>query len=107
MGAAGSAQPREQHRTCNRPAAVRDDRDLGITRHLTLAAVAAQLHDGLVQVPVAVQPPGRELPALRVQRYLAVERDALASFDERAALAVAAEAERFQPRHREPAEAVV
>ena len=51
--------------------------------------------------------PGRELPAVRVERELAVERDPLAALDERSALAEAAEAEGLEPRHRQPAEAVV
>src|SRR5690242_14837615 len=71
---AGSVQPREQHRTCDRSTAVRDHGDLGVARHLTLAAVAAELQHGFVQVPVAVEPARRQLAAVRVERHLAVER---------------------------------
>ena len=74
---------------------------------MAVAALAAQLHDRFVQEAETVQPAGRELPAVRVERQLAVERDPLAALDERPALAAPAEAERLEPRHREPAEAVV
>ena len=51
--------------------------------------------------------PGGQLAAVGVQRQLAVEGDARAALDERAALALAAEAERLEPRHGEEAEPVV
>src|SRR5690606_22820534 len=98
---------REQQAAAQRPAAGRGHRDLGIARHLPRAALAPQLHARLVQEAVAVQPPRRELTAVRVERNLAVERDARAALDERPALPLAAEAERLEPRHREEAEAVV
>ena len=75
--------------------------------HLALAGLAAHLEDGLVDEAEAVEPAGRQLAAVGVERQLALARDAVAALDERAALALAAEAERLEPRHGEEAEAVV
>ena len=52
----------QKHRACERAASHADDRRL-CTGNLAAAAIAAQLHACLVQVPETVQPPGRELPA--------------------------------------------
>src|SRR5690606_4480950 len=98
---------RDQQTAAERAAAGRRHRHLGIARHLPLAALAPQLHARLVQEAVAVQAAARELTPVRVERELAVERDARAALDEGAALALAAEAERLEPGHREEAEAVV
>ena len=50
---------------------------------------------------------GGELAAVGVERELAVAGDAAAALEERAALALAAEAERLEPRQRDEAEPVV
>ena len=47
--------------------------------------------------PEPVQAPGRQLAPVGVERELAVAGDAVAALDERARLALAAEAERLQP----------
>ncbi len=70
-------------------------------------ACAPHLRRAFVEEAVAVQPSGRELSAVGVQRQRPVARDARAAVDERAALADAAQPERLEPRHREPREAVV
>ena len=59
---------------------------------LAVAGLAPHLRRAFVQEAVAVQPAGRELAAVGVERQHAVARDALAALDERAALADAAEA---------------
>ena len=75
--------------------------------HLALAGLAPQLQAGLVEEPVAVEAPGRQLAAVGVERDLAVAGDAAAALEERAALAVLAEAQRLEPAQRDEAEAVV
>ena len=70
----------------------REQRHLGLLRHLPLAAFAAQLHTCFVEETPPVQPPGRELATVCVERQLAVERDARATFDERTTFAHLAEA---------------
>ena len=100
-------EPREEQGAGDRAAAVGDGRDLDVLRDLALAGLAAQLEDGLVDEPEAVEPAGRQLAAVGVERQLALAGDAVAALDERAALALAAEAERLEPRHGEEAEAVV
>jgi len=79
----------------------------GIARDLTLAALAPQLHRGFVQETEAVQTAGGELPAVRIEGEFSLQRDAAAALDERARLALAAEAESLEPTHRDEAEAVV
>src|SRR5687767_4666836 len=88
-------------------AAARQDRDLRIARNLPVCALASQLHARFVQKAPSVQPPGRELSAVRVQRQRAVERDARSTLDEWAALTDRAEAEQFEPRQAVEREAVV
>src|SRR5215468_9217903 len=97
----------EQDTPAERPAARRRDRDARAPGDLALAALAPELHAGFVQEAEAVQAAGGELPAVRVERDLAVERDAPPARDEGAALAATAEAERLEPRHRDEGEAVV
>jgi E-phenylitaconyl-CoA hydratase len=82
------------------------DGDLG-AGYLAGACGAAQLEDGLVDDPVAVHAPGRELAAVGVERQFAVEGDALPALDEGACLAVAAQAEGLEPGEREEREPVV
>src|SRR5205807_185767 len=89
-----------------RPAARCGHRDLR-AGHLPLACLAPQLRHRLVQLEVAVEPAGRQLPPGRVDRKRSVERDATTTFDELAALARAAEAKRLEPHQGEEAEAVV
>src|SRR5207248_2667566 len=69
-------------------AARSSDGDFGIAGDLAVAAFAAQLHAHLVEEAVAVEASGGELPAVGVDRDLAVARDALAALDERAAFAL-------------------
>ena len=56
------------------PAAI--DADLGRVRDLAVARLAPHLRRAFVQEAVAVQPAGRELAAVRVERQLAVAGDA-------------------------------
>src|SRR5271165_483018 len=70
-----SAGRREQETAAGGAAARADHGHLG-PAHLALPPVAAQLDHGLVDEPVAVGPPGRELAAEGVERQLAVEGDA-------------------------------
>src|SRR6059036_1042849 len=103
-GATGSAAVRQQQAPGQWATAGRRDTDLGIARHLPLPRLAPELHTRLVEEAVAVQPAGRQLPPVRVQRQLAVARDALTAFDIRPRLAPAAEPHGFEPRHRDEAE---
>src|SRR4051812_33158888 len=102
---------REEEATGQRSAARRRDTDLRLAparpHHLTVARLTPQLRARLVEEAVAVEPSRGQLPAVGVERQQAVARDALAAFDERAALALVAEAERFEPAERDEAEAVV
>src|SRR6476659_8318273 len=103
-----SATVGEQQRAGKRSAAGAGHADLRVPRHLTLPRLAPQLHTRLVEEAVAVQPTGGELTDVRVQReHTNVAGDVLPTLDKRAALAVAAEAHRLQPRHRDDREAVV
>ncbi len=79
----------------------------GSPGHLALARLTPELHARLVEEAVAVQPTGRELAAVGVEREHAVAGDALAALDERSRLALAAEPHRLEPRHRDEREAVV
>src|SRR5262249_32828233 len=83
------------------------DRDARSVRDLARATFAPELDAGLVQEAEAVEPSARELTPVRVERDLAVERDRRAAFEEAAALALRAEAERLEPRERDEADAVV
>src|SRR5262245_52007572 len=81
MAASGATRPgalvaHEQDTPAERPAARRRDRDARAPGDLAPAALAPELHAGLVQEAEAVQAAGGELPAVRVERDLAVERDA-------------------------------
>ena len=57
----------EEEGAAGEAAAGGDDRDLG-AGDLAIAAVAAQLHDRLVEEAEALGAPGRELPAVGVER---------------------------------------
>src|SRR6202011_2889596 len=77
-------------------------------RHLAIASLAPQLHDGLVHQPHAVRAPGGKLAAVRVQGdHAAVAGDVLAAVEEVLRLADPAEAERLEPGHAVEGEAVV
>src|SRR5207244_4992917 len=89
----------------DRTSAGRDERHLAVA-HLSGTARAAQLTDRLGEKAEAVQAAAGELPAPGVERQLAPQPNA-ARGDEGPALAALAEAERLDPREREPAEAVV
>src|SRR5437588_12957489 len=82
-GAAGSAALRQQQAPGQRTTAGRGDTDLGIARHLPLPRLAPELYARLVEEPVAVQPPCRQLAPVRVQRQLTVARDSQSAFDVR------------------------
>ena len=81
-------------------------RHLG-ARHLSLAGIAAELYDRLVDEAVAMRPPGRELSAVGVEGEGPADRDPFAALDEGAAFAPVAEAERLEPTEAVEAEAVV
>src|SRR3954453_9614453 len=102
-----SAESRQEQAARDRASAVGDDGDLGRPGDLAFAGFAPQLQDGFVDVAVAVEATAGELAPVGVERKLAIERDPLPTVDERAALAVATEAEGFEPGHGEPAEPVV
>ena len=72
-----SARRGEQQRAGEGAAAGAGDADLGVARDLAVAGLAPELHARLVDEAEAVQPAGRELAAVGVERELAVERDAL------------------------------
>src|SRR6476620_10335770 len=97
----------EQQAAAGVAAARPDHADLGRRGDLPVARLAPHLRRALVQEAVAVQPSGRQLAAVRVERQPAVTRDPRAALDERSALADIAQAERFHPRHRQPGKAVV
>src|SRR5205085_8159682 len=86
-----------QQQYARRGASARGDHCGLRIRHLTFAGVVAQLGDGLVDEAVAVRAPFRQLPAVRVDRQLAVEGDAATAVDPVLRLADAAEAERLDP----------
>src|SRR4051794_30288902 len=88
-------------------AARADDANFRGCCDLAVARLAPHLRRALVQEAVAMQAPGRQLPPVRVQGQLALTRDVLAAVDERAAAADLAQAQRLEPRHREPGEPVV
>src|SRR5262245_14505678 len=88
-GAPRSPTVREEQAPGEWPASRGGHADLGVARHLPLPRLAPQLDARLVEEPVAVQSAGRELAAVRVERELAVARDALPAFDVRPGLAVA------------------
>ena len=75
--------------------------------HLPRAAVAAQLGDRLVDQAHAVRPPMGQLAAMRVEREITVEGDALARVEEVLGFADPAEAERLDPCHAIEGEPVV
>src|SRR5262245_25639764 len=97
--------PREQQAPRDRAATRRDDRHLAVG-DLPRAALAAERPDALGEEPEAVEAAAGELPTPRVERQRAAEAHA-AALDEGARLAALAEAERLDPRERQPAEAVV
>src|SRR5262249_48057629 len=68
---------------------------------------APQLQDRLPDVPESMQAAGRELPAVRVHRQTAAERDAAALVDEVAGPACLAEPERLKPGERVEGKAVI
>jgi hypothetical protein len=105
-GGCRTALAREQHAPGDRPppAAAIATRAAG---DLTLSPAAAQLEAGLVKHPVAVHAPGRQLPAIGVERELAVESDPRAALDEATGLAVPADPQRLEPREGEERKAVV
>src|SRR4051812_45491748 len=107
-GWCGSAAVGEQERAGERTATGAGDAHLGVARHLALAGLAPQLDAGLVQEAVAVEPTGRQLAAVGVERqHTAVAGDVRAALDEAARLPVPAEPHRLEPRHRDEREAVV
>src|SRR3954451_816634 len=82
------------------------NRHLG-ARHLPRLSRAAQLRHRFVHEPVAMRSTSRELPAVRVERQLATEADALSAVNEILALADTAETEGLDPRQAVEAEPVV
>src|SRR6185437_13412313 len=110
MSASADA-PGEQHGAGDRAAAVGHGGHLGVAptgpHDLALAALTTELHAGLVNEGEPVQSPARELAPRGVEREQSVTSDVGASFNERAALAAAAEAEGLEPDDGEHAEAVV
>src|SRR4051794_33409241 len=98
---------REEEAPGQRAAARGCDADLRLptprSHDLPLAGLAPQLRARLVEEAIAVEASGRELAAVRVERQQPVARDALSAFDERSALALAAEAESLEPAQRDEA----
>src|SRR5260370_6952381 len=97
----------QEHRAPGGEAAAADDGGAR-ARHLAIASLAAQLHDGLVHQPHAVRAPGGKLAAVRVQGdHAAVAGDGLAAVEEVLRLTDPAEAEGLEPGHAVEAETVV
>src|SRR5215813_126414 len=82
QGLSPASVAHEQETARERPSASRGDRHARRARDLARAAFPPELHGRFVQEAVAVQAPAGELTALRVERQLAVERDAPAALDE-------------------------
>src|SRR4051794_3799840 len=82
----------EQEGGGQRAASGRGDRDLG-RADLALAALTPELHARLVQEAEAVQPTGRELAAVGVERQRGMASRRATLGQPRAPFAVAAEAE--------------
>src|SRR5260370_25648120 len=97
----------QEHRAPGGEAAAADDGGAR-ARHLAIASLAAQLHDGLVHQPHAVRAPCGKLAAVRVGGdHAAVAGDVLTAVEEVLRLADPAEAERLEPGHAVESEAVV
>src|SRR5581483_5604738 len=73
----------QQHAPGDGAAAVGHNRHLGVSADLALPRLPPPLQARFVQHPVAVHPPTRELPAVGVEREVAVPGDALGAVDER------------------------
>ena len=101
-----SSSASEQHASPGRPAPATQHRDLCVS-NLTVATLAAQLHHRLVEEAIAVRPAAGELTAVRVQRQVAVESDALAVTEEVLGLAHLAETEGLEPRQAVEGESVI
>src|SRR5258708_38407280 len=95
----GGLFPYEQQAAAGVAAAGGDDAYFRRGRDLTVAGFAPHLRGAFVQEAVTMQPPSRQLAAVRVERKLPLACDPLSAFDERPALAGSAQAERLEPRH--------
>ena len=73
----GASVADEEEAAAGVAAAGGDDADLGRRRDLAVAGFAPHLDGGLVEEAVPVQPAGRQLAAVGVEREDAVTRDAL------------------------------
>src|SRR6202012_464549 len=82
--------PLQQQDTGRGPASGGDDGGLGVL-HLALAGLVAQLGHCLVEKAEPVAPTFRELPTVRIDRELAVQRDATTTVEPVVGLAEAAE----------------
>src|SRR5258708_39819155 len=99
--------PREQQRGSERAATGCAHRDARIAWNLAGAAVAAQLHDGLVSKTKPVETAGADLAAEGVERQLAVERDSFAALNVLSAFAHTAKPESLEPGYGLEAESVI
>jgi hypothetical protein len=91
---------RQEQRRGQRSAAGCAHRNPRLTVNLARTTLAAQLHHRLVCKAKAVQAARPYLTAEGVERQFARQRNALAAFDEPAALADLAKAERLEPGER-------
>jgi hypothetical protein len=74
---------------------------------LPVAALAAELDTGLVHETQAMEPTGRQLPAVGVQGQITREGNAAPAIDEGSTLTGAAKSEGLKPIQRNDAEAVI